>query len=121
MAGLGAQLLPGFDLVSDWLDLERRIAVADIVITGEGRFDQSSLGGKGPGAIAARAIAAGKTIHVFAGQVDAAAQSRLHLHPITPPGSPCLRPCAKPGSGSASAVAQVPHILSSCGLHSTPA
>lgn len=106
MAGLGAQLLPGFDLVSDWLDLERRIAVADIVITGEGRFDQSSLGGKGPGTIAARAIAAGKTVHVFAGQVDAAAQPRLHLHPITPAGIPLPQALRETRERLASAVAQ---------------
>lgn len=106
MAGLGAQLLPGFDLVSDWLDLERRIAAADIVITGEGRFDQSSLGGKGPGAIAARAIAAGKTVHVFAGQVDATAQPRLHLHPITPAGIPLAQALRETRERLASAVAQ---------------
>jgi glycerate kinase len=88
MAGLGARLLPGFDLVSAWLDLDRRIGDCDVVITGEGRFDASSLGGKGPGAIAARAIAAGKTVHVFAGQVDASATPGLHLHPITAPGTP---------------------------------
>ncbi len=88
MGALGARLLPGFDLVSDWLDLDRQIDAADIVITGEGRFDSSSLGGKGPGAIAARALAAGKTVHVFAGQVDAAARSGLHLHAITPPDLP---------------------------------
>lgn len=88
MAGVGAQLLPGFDLVSDWLDLDRRMAASDLVVTGEGRFDASSLGGKGPGAIAARAIAAGKTVHVFAGQVDARESPGLHLHPITAPGVP---------------------------------
>lgn len=88
MAALGARLLPGFDFVSDWLDLDRRIAEADVVITGEGRFDESSLGGKGPGAIAARALAAGKPVHVFAGQVTAAERPGLHLHAISPPGLP---------------------------------
>ena len=85
MAAAGAKLLPGFDLVSAWLDLETKLAAADIVITGEGRFDASSLEGKGPGAVATRALALGKTVHVFAGQVTAAARPGLALHAISPP------------------------------------
>lgn len=87
MAAAGAQLLPGFELVSAWLDLERRLAEADLVITGEGRFDDSSLSGKGPGAVAARALALGKRVHVFAGAVSAGTEhAGLTLHAITPPG-----------------------------------
>ncbi len=85
MAATGARLLPGFDLVSAWLDLEARLAAADVVITGEGRFDDSSLQGKGPGAVAARALARGKTVHVFAGRATAARPpAHLALHSITP-------------------------------------
>lgn len=89
MTAARATLLPGFDLVAAWLDLEARIAAADIVITGEGRFDASSLSGKGPGAVAARALALGKPVHVFAGQVTATdARTGLALHAITPAGQP---------------------------------
>lgn len=88
MAAAEAKLLPGFDLVSAWLDLEAKLARADIVITGEGRFDASSLEGKGPGAVAARALALGKPVHVFAGQVSTSAVPGLFLHAITPPGIP---------------------------------
>jgi glycerate kinase len=90
MTAAHARLLPGFDLVSAWLDLEARIAAADLVITGEGRFDESSLSGKGPGAVAARAVALGKPVRVFAGQVaiGGAAPAGLHLHAITPAGLP---------------------------------
>lgn len=89
MAAAGAKLLPGFDLVAAWLDLDARIAAADLVITGEGRFDASSLSGKGPGAVAARALARGKAVHVFAGQVTATdARPGLSLHAITPAGQP---------------------------------
>lgn len=86
MAGAGAQLLPGFDLVASWLDLDRRIAAADLVITGEGRFDASSLSGKGPGAVANLALRAGKSVRVFAGQIatDADLPVSLQLHAITP-------------------------------------
>jgi glycerate kinase len=88
MAAAGARLLPGFDLVSAWLELETKLAAADIVVTGEGRFDESSLEGKGPGAVAARALALDKTVHVFAGQVSAPMRPGLALHAITPPGTP---------------------------------
>ncbi|MBI5380976.1 MAG: glycerate kinase [Opitutae bacterium] len=79
-----ARLIPGATLVADWLDLDARLAAADLVITGEGRFDASSLQGKGPGAVAARALALGKQVHVFAGQVAVAESSGLRLHAITP-------------------------------------
>lgn len=87
VAAAGARLLSGFELVGAWLDLERRIAAADIVVTGEGRFDASSLEGKGPGAIAARALALGKRVHVFAGQTALAPPPGLAVHAITPPGA----------------------------------
>jgi glycerate 2-kinase len=89
MTAAGAQLVPGFDLVSAWLDLENRLAAADLVITGEGRFDDSSLNGKGPGAVAARALALGKQVHVFAGNAAVAQPpENLKLHSITPAGVP---------------------------------
>jgi glycerate kinase len=87
MAAASAQLISGFDLVSAWLDLDSRLA-ADLVLTGEGRFDASSLSGKGPGALAARAAALGKPVHVFAGAITAAPVPGLALHAITPPGTP---------------------------------
>lgn len=88
IAASNAELLPGFPLVSAWLDLEARLAMADVVITGEGRFDESSLSGKGPGAVAARALALGKRVHVFAGQSTVAQPpAGLSVHPITPAGT----------------------------------
>ncbi|HVW21164.1 MAG TPA: glycerate kinase [Opitutaceae bacterium] len=89
MTGARARLLPGSALVGAWLDLEPRLAAADLVLTGEGRFDASSLGGKGPGALAQRAAQLGKPVHVFAGKIDAGmAPAGLRLHPITPAGQP---------------------------------
>ncbi len=41
-------LLSGFELVSKWFDIKQNIQNADFVITGEGRFDMTSLNGKGP-------------------------------------------------------------------------
>jgi glycerate kinase len=85
MAGTNARLVPGFDLVSSWLDLDRRMAAADIVITGEGSFDVTSLAGKGPGAVARRALALGKQVQVFAGKLgEGLPPEAWQLHAITP-------------------------------------
>jgi glycerate kinase len=84
MTATDARLLSGFGLTSDWLDLPARIRSADIVVTGEGRFDESSVQGKGPGAIIAMAAAVGKPMHVFAGQISGSAQSMTMFHAITP-------------------------------------
>ena len=42
------KLISGFDLVSKWFDLPKLVQDVDFVLTGEGRFDQTSLNGKGP-------------------------------------------------------------------------
>lgn len=89
LCAAGATLAPGFELVSAWLDLDAKLAAADVVLTGEGRFDESSLQGKGPGAVARRALELGKRVHVFAGAVDVKeAPANLQLHAITPAGTP---------------------------------
>ena len=51
---LGAKLSPGFGLFARKADLERRLRSADLVITGEGSIDASTLMGKGVGQIAQR-------------------------------------------------------------------
>ena len=108
MTSARAKLLPGFDLVAAWLNLDARIAAADLVITGEGRFDDSSLSGKGPGAVAARALAAGKPVHVFAGQVAVTAdRAGLTLHAITPEGQPLADALRAAGPNLAAAVERV--------------
>ena len=90
MAAAGARLVPGFALVSAWLDIGSRIAAADLVLTGEGRFDASSGEGKGPGAVVALALSLGKPVHVFAGRMDGPPEKDggARLHPITPPETP---------------------------------
>ena len=82
----GARVVPGFALVSAWIDLEERISAADMVVTGEGRFDDSSLEGKGPGSVAKRALAQGKIVHVFAGKVSLSSPiPGLYAHEVSPP------------------------------------
>jgi glycerate kinase len=72
-----ARLVRGFDLMSAWLRLEERVQVADLVLTGEGRFDRGSLSGKAAGALAELALKHNKKLVVFAGQVDEAAAKAL--------------------------------------------
>jgi glycerate kinase len=63
----GAELRPGADFVLDALGFDARLARADAVVSGEGRFDSQSLEGKIVGAIAARCAAAGKPLHLIVG------------------------------------------------------
>ena len=66
----GAGLVSGFDLLAGLLELEKRISMADHVITGEGSIDHQSLSGKGPVALARMANALGKPVSAFCGQAD---------------------------------------------------
>jgi glycerate kinase len=52
LAFAGARLMPGFALFARRASLERRLRWADVVITGEGRIDESTLMGKGAGQVA---------------------------------------------------------------------
>ena len=54
MAFLGAEMEPGFDLFARQAALERHLRAADLVVTGEGAIDRSTLMGKGVGQIARR-------------------------------------------------------------------
>ena len=65
-----AELVPGFDLVSELTGFEARMAAADLVVTGEGSLDAQSLVGKGPVAIARMARSHGKAVIAFCGKAD---------------------------------------------------
>jgi glycerate 2-kinase len=54
LAFLGADLRPGFELFAEQASLEEQLRSADLVITGEGALDESTLMGKGVGQIARR-------------------------------------------------------------------
>lgn len=68
----GAELRSGFDLIAEAVDLPRRIAHADVVITGEGRLDSQTLEGKAPARVAELARAAGKRVFAIVGQAAGA-------------------------------------------------
>ena len=89
--GLGAQIVPGYELVKKWIGLNAKLDRANIVITGEGRFDASSLQGKGPGTLALESIANGKQLFVFAGGLGELEKSDFptdSTHAISPVGMP---------------------------------
>lgn len=83
-----AEIVEGATLVREWLALETRVRAADLVITGEGRYDASSLEGKGPGSVVRLAAAHRKPLHFFAGAAQIAPGRGTELHVITPPGQP---------------------------------
>jgi len=104
-----ARFLSGADLVSGWLDLAARIERADIVITGEGRFDASSLYGKGPGELALRASKRGKKVFIFPGSAEEglAASEGVEICPITPSGMALEEAHLRAGELLAAAVSQI--------------
>ncbi|MFC9608293.1 glycerate kinase [Streptomyces niveus] len=69
LAAVGARLLPRFDVLLDRLDLDARLARADLVITAEGALDHQTVRGKIPAEVASRAHAAGVPVFVLAGTI----------------------------------------------------
>jgi glycerate kinase len=67
----------GFQLVAAWLQLEENINAAEVVLTGEGRFDATSLRGKGPGKVLELAHRAGRPVFVLAGSVSEEAKREV--------------------------------------------
>ncbi|MEU3574087.1 glycerate kinase [Kitasatospora sp. NPDC036755] len=67
-AAWGAVVRPGAAAVADLLGLDRDIAAADLVITGEGRYDATSLRGKAVGEVLGRAARAGVPARIVAGE-----------------------------------------------------
>ena len=69
MAFLGARIHPGIDLVCDVLRLDDHLEGADLVITGEGRVDSSTVYNKAPVGVARRAKRFGALVIVVAGSL----------------------------------------------------
>jgi glycerate kinase len=86
LAAIGAELVPGFELVAEELDLEATIEHADLVITGEGFLDAQSFTGKVVGGVLELADSAGVPVAAVVGQVvddlDAATLDRLRVIPL---------------------------------------
>jgi glycerate kinase len=59
LVALGGTLRPGAAMVLETVEFSAKLAGVDLVITGEGRIDAQTLGGKAPVAVAQAARAAG--------------------------------------------------------------
>ena len=66
-AFLGAQFRPGVEVVAELVGLDEAVRGADLVITGEGRFDAQTLRGKTPFGVARIAQRHGVPVIVIAG------------------------------------------------------
>lgn len=58
---------PGVELVFELTGFEQKLALADVVVTGEGKLDSQTLSGKGPAGVAAAAKAAGRPVFMICG------------------------------------------------------
>ncbi|KAB1642250.1 glycerate kinase [Gulosibacter chungangensis] len=69
LLAIGAEIQAGALAIADAIDLPARIAEADLVITGEGSFDEQSLAGKVPSAVLNLAAESDVPVVVVAGRV----------------------------------------------------
>ncbi|HJY46191.1 MAG TPA: glycerate kinase [Propionibacteriaceae bacterium] len=70
LALLDAEIKPGIELILDLIDFQRRIAGADLVVTGEGSLDEQSLAGKAPVGVARAAARARIPVVAVAGRLQ---------------------------------------------------
>jgi glycerate 2-kinase len=67
LAFCGARLRPGVEVVMDAVGFASRLERADVVITGEGSFDEQSLRGKVPAGVLDAARLAGRPVTILCG------------------------------------------------------
>ena len=68
-AALGGELVEGAELVLDTIGFDERARSADLVVTGEGTVDATTLEGKAPGAVVRRCERLGVRCELFGGVV----------------------------------------------------
>lgn len=73
----GARLVAGSRAIADEADLAGAVQDADLAVTGEGRFDATSLSGKVVSAVLSTAATEGVPVAIVAGAVDEPARGRL--------------------------------------------
>lgn len=91
-AVLNARLRPGTEIVMAALDIDRVVADADLVVTGEGRIDGQTIHGKAPMGVAAAAARHGRPVIAIAGSLGAGYEA-VHGHGIAAVFSVLKRPC----------------------------
>jgi glycerate 2-kinase len=68
LACVGAELVPGFELVADRVGLDERLEGADLVVTGEGFLDEESFDGKVVGGVSELATSLGVPVVAVVGR-----------------------------------------------------
>ncbi|HEY7296251.1 MAG TPA: glycerate kinase [Dehalococcoidia bacterium] len=71
---LGARLRPGFEIVAEAVELERHVAGADLIVTGEGRLDEQTPFGKTIAGVSLMAQRHGKPVVALVGGIAAGFQ-----------------------------------------------
>ncbi len=72
LAAVGATIESGFDVLAGFAHLDEQLLNCDLVITGEGCIDDTTVAGKMVGRLARRSRLAGIPVVAIAGQVDLA-------------------------------------------------
>jgi glycerate kinase len=109
MAFLGADLRPGVEVVMDAVGFRDRAAVANLVVTGEGKLDEQSLRGKTPAGVMGVARELGVPVAIVAGQAAigpagimvASLAERFGLRRAMSDAGPALEELAEELAGSA--------------------
>jgi glycerate kinase len=70
VAFLGAKVRPGTEIVMEAVHFTSALTGADLVITGEGAFDERSIDGKVPGGVISAAAGTGVRVVVLCGRAD---------------------------------------------------
>jgi glycerate kinase len=83
LAALGAELVPGFDLVASSRNLGAALAEADAVVTGEGRIDRTSFDGKVVGGVIERARQRALPVAAIVGSSALGTETRFVLVSLT--------------------------------------
>jgi len=78
-AALGGELVEGAELVLDTIGFDDRARGADLVVTGEGTVDATTLEGKAPGAVLRRCERLGVQCELFGGIV----RDGVHAHALS--------------------------------------
>ena len=81
-AALGAELVPGAELVLELLGFRARVRGAALAITGEGTVDRTSSEGKAPGEVARACREEGVRCAVFGGVVAGAIEG-AEMHALS--------------------------------------
>jgi glycerate kinase len=77
-----AELVPGIDLVLDTIGFDEQITNADLIITGEGKTDSQTLGGKTVLGVARRAKKYGVPVVVVSGAVEDGVDEKLYAEGV---------------------------------------